>query len=261
MKKIYSEYRECKKEYIEFLENLCELIKNNNLKDPVEIYMFYKMLIDKGYLSKNNSFFHKLNFIENDLKKLNGAKVISGKYNGKSQNEFLVDIETLCGNSSAILPIYDKIKPNYDTGNSNHKYDDIVVSFNAENSEIIGYSPKDDSFYSLMTTYSSIVAYKDIEHKNLKDNRQVFYASSKYCEYDNTSLMFFNEYLKTRTITSDEIEYIKNKIESLDSRELDLFFKSNLELIVQIVNSVNQISSVLSLNKVKRLCMPRTSYN
>ena len=85
-----SDYKEMKELYGNIISNTANLIKDFNLKNPIEVFSFYVHLYRGGFLSHNGDF--KYDFKLKDLPMLLGVDVVRGKGVCRNISSMLVDI-------------------------------------------------------------------------------------------------------------------------------------------------------------------------
>lgn len=85
-----SEYKELKVLYKDVVNNIAQLLKKFNLKDPVSIFAAYMYMYRSGYLSHNKCFEYSINM--KDFSCLNGLDVVRGEGVCRSIGSLLTDI-------------------------------------------------------------------------------------------------------------------------------------------------------------------------
>ena len=91
--------------YQEFITNYNQLNEIFDFDNPIQIYVMYNYLLEKGYLSVNKKFEY-LNQAEKDIKILYGADVIMGKGCCRHISAMLTDILNDYGIESSQLGVY-----------------------------------------------------------------------------------------------------------------------------------------------------------
>ena len=108
--KIYEElektetYKECKKEYEQFIAQTATLVKSSGLKKPKEITLYIYALIRLGYLSNGSEHKYKnYQFDKNILLDLLGTRVLSGTSVCRHTTYFMNDVLKEIGLTSAAI--------------------------------------------------------------------------------------------------------------------------------------------------------------
>lgn len=95
------DYKQIKKLYNNIITNLANFLKEQNITDPVEIFVIYQFMYRKGYLSYNHNFNYDADM--KDLANLHGADLVRGTGVCRSISSFLTDLYKAMGYNACNL--------------------------------------------------------------------------------------------------------------------------------------------------------------
>ena len=209
-------YQELDKEYRQYVKDVAELIRYVGLSSSKEVLLYLQALMETGHFAKNND--HKYQLFEHErdfVQELYGAKVLTGRSVCRHMSSFFVDVmnelkytaANICTTPPLLQPIEDVIN-----GKSqlNHQVVGIV-----ECGRKLVFDPTCGEFSAES---------KDLDTPNIQfeicqvviPETKLFLMMSPYSEYinpNNEQACTTMNKTKLGRITSEEVKYLKNKIE------------------------------------------------
>lgn len=263
-----SEYDATKQAYQQFINRLAEFMKSYNFKDPLEIGLYYQILLHSGFLSVDGTF--KYHVYDEDFDfhfTLDGARICSGKAVCRHMGLSLVDLYNAMGIVSSPL-LVKRIEetnwllkmPQIASILNFLPVDHLVTAVTSDKGKFI-IDPTSQSVAEFGYKGNSKDNLASIVDETCSPKRQAYYINSDSYEFSK-NVYGNNNYncnsihiAKPREFSEGEVKYAIYDAMKLYDREyannIRTFRNDNIDLIYEIYKSEKHLSCNLEKTIVK----------
>jgi hypothetical protein len=213
-----STYKECIKEYNEYIYEAAMLIRHLGFTSAKEVVAYLQKLLDNGYFSKNmNHQYQKFQYETEYVTELCGARVLTGKSVCRHTSSFFTDILNQLGYTAACIQGVSTEKDPINIATNNHRISNHAIVGVIENGQKFMYDTTIGAYLTPATGISfetpESVLISQYVTNNEKKHYLVIDPKSKILNPHRR--LQIGRLSKTRimTITKEEVDLLKTKAE------------------------------------------------
>lgn len=263
------DYKKMEELYNKIVLNFTNFLKENNITEPIEVFVVYQYMYRNGFLSFNQNFNYDTNM--KDFYKLTGADVVRGKGVCRSISSFLTDIYRNLGYDASNLLVnvnrktlnnierlgnYEKFKINKKTNNFVKivsgftkilKMPNHLITSVEKDGKVYIFDPINDGFLK-KGKYNNLILASDVNYKMklsyITNSLQNILKQINNVKSPHT----LNKHLSLETINYDEYKKIYLNTLNFVKENTNIFSKfciENYELYEDLFNEMEKNSSML----------------